>query len=130
MLAPAQSVTCGSEEAVRVKQVTLFCVVNFQQDHLLYWVTAVLSCNSSTRQRGGNVLEDRDGVGLQKPGFGPAVAVQELHSSGFFVVLQRTPRVSGKKSYLCPCSKCAANRGSLYSQLPNPPTLQLNILFL
>lgn len=67
----------------------------------------VLSCNGSMRQRGGNVLEDRDRVGLQKPGFGPAVAVEELHSSGFFVVLQKTLRVRGKKSYLCPSPKRA-----------------------
>lgn len=53
-------------------------MVNSQQN-------PVLSHNTSTRQRGGNVLEDRDRVGLQKPGFGPAVA-----SSGFFVVLQKT----------------------------------------
>ncbi|RMC08104.1 hypothetical protein DUI87_15135 [Hirundo rustica rustica] len=53
----------------------------------------VLSSNSNMRQRVGNVLEDGDRVGLQKPGFGLAVAVEELYSSGFFVVLQKTPRL-------------------------------------
>lgn len=82
------------------------------------------------------MLEDRDGVGLQKPGFGPAVAVEELYSSRFFVVLQKTPRVSGKKSYLCPCSKCAViccdHCKPRFPVFPtsNPPALQLNILFL
>lgn len=82
------------------KQVTLFCVVNSQQK-------PALGGNSSTRERFGNVLEDRDRVGLQKPGFGLAIAIEELDSSGFFVVLQKTPRVSGKKSYLCPSPKSA-----------------------
>lgn len=69
----------------------------------------VLSHNSSTRQRGGNVLDVRDRVGLQKPGFGPAVDAEEFCYSGFFVVLQKTPRVSGKKSYLCPSPKRAVS---------------------
>lgn len=106
---------------------------------LFVWVIAnkpVLSHNNSTRQRGGNVLEDRDGEGLQKPGFGPAVAVEEFCSSGFFVVLQKTPRASRKKSYLCPSPKravthCDHCKPRSFAYLPaNPPALQLNILFL
>lgn len=111
------------------KQVPLFCVVNSQQK-------PVLSGNSSVRQRVGNVLEDRDRVGLQKPAFGPAVAVEELYSLWFFVVLQKTPRVSGKKSYLCPSPKSAVihwdncKPGSFVYLTSDPPALQLNILFL